>query len=390
MVLEKLTYGGDAMGRLPDGRVVFVPFALPGERVRLRITESRSKFARAEITQIVQASPARIVPRCKHYGRCGGCHYQHMDYNDQLRIKTEILRDQLKRIGRITEPPVRDAIPSPKEWSYRNHAQFHIMADGRPGFIAAGSGERGIAAIDACPILDEHLADAFAKIPGDAAKPGDRVALRSGSDGQVVVVPDRVHAETEGSKAESNVIPATALSMQVLDRTFRVSPESFFQVNTAMAAVMVEQVLAALPEHIPSAVDAFCGVGLFTAFLAPRCEQLVAIESSQTACRDFLHNMREFNQVRLIERPVEEALERIEGSLDAIVLDPPRAGLGERVVAAVADLAPVTIAYVSCDPATLARDAAGLIAAGYQLEQVTPIDLFPQTYHIESISIFKR
>ena len=135
--LEKLTYGGDAMGRLEDGRAVFVPFGLPGERVRVRLTEEKRNFARGEIVEILEASPQRILPRCKHFGVCGGCQYQNLPYEEQLKAKTEILRDQLRRIGKIENPPVQDMVPSPSPWNYRNHVQFHLTEEGKLGYVRA-------------------------------------------------------------------------------------------------------------------------------------------------------------------------------------------------------------------------------------------------------------
>src|SRR6266498_4974797 len=145
--LEKLTYGGDAMGRLNDGRAVFVPFGLPGEHVRVRLTEEKRGFARGELMEILQPSAKRIIARCKHFGICGGCHYQNLPYEEQLKAKTEILRDQLTRIGKIETPPVQRMIACPNEWNYRNHVQFHLTDEGKVGYVGAGTafGQRIIA-----------------------------------------------------------------------------------------------------------------------------------------------------------------------------------------------------------------------------------------------------
>ncbi len=138
ITLTTLTYGGDAMGRLEDGRAVFVPFGLPGERVRVRLTEEKRSFARAGLVEVLEASPQRITPRCIHFGVCGGCHYQNLPYEEQLKAKTEILRDQLTRIGRIENPPVQDMVASPSPWNYRNHVQFHLTEEGKLGYMTAG------------------------------------------------------------------------------------------------------------------------------------------------------------------------------------------------------------------------------------------------------------
>ncbi|HMB25745.1 MAG TPA: TRAM domain-containing protein, partial [Anaerolineales bacterium] len=148
ILLEKLTYGGDAMGRLPDGRAVFVPFGLPGERVRIRLVEEKRGFARGELLEVLESSPHRIDPRCVHFGVCGGCHYQNLPYEEQLLAKAEILRDQLTRIGRIENPPVQKAVASPSPWNYRNHVQFHLTEDGRLGYVRADA--PGVFAIREC------------------------------------------------------------------------------------------------------------------------------------------------------------------------------------------------------------------------------------------------
>jgi len=178
--------------------------------------------------------------------------------------------------------------------------------------------------------------------------------------------------------------------VDVLDRTFRVSATAFFQANTSMAGRMVQHVLARLPSTCGALIDAFCGVGLFSAFLAPRCQRLIGIESSTAACEDFAHNLDEFDHVELYEDAVERVLPTLDLRPDAILLDPPRAGLDRKALDAVLRLAPPTLIYVSCDPPTLARDAARLIQGGYTVEQIRPFDMFPQTYHIESIAVFTR
>jgi 23S rRNA (uracil1939-C5)-methyltransferase len=179
------------------------------------------------------------------------------------------------------------------------------------------------------------------------------------------------------------------IRLQVSGRNFRVSPTSFFQVNQAVAEKMVEHVLDSIPATIETLIDVYCGVGLFSAFLAPRCTRLVGIETSAAACEDFVANLDEFDNVELYEDAAERVLPALDDKPDAVLVDPPRAGLERGALDALAKLAPETIVYVSCDPATLARDAARLDKAGYRIESITPFDMFPQTYHIESIGVFK-
>lgn len=403
--LEKFTYGGEAMGRLADGRAVFVPFGLPGEAVRISLTQDKQNFARGRIVEIVQASADRIAPRCRHFQECGGCHYQNLPYPKQLQAKTEILRDQLQRIGKIDNPPVRPMVPSASEWNYRNHVQFHVNGEGRLGFMRAGSDS--ILQIEECHLTESAIEDFRKSMELEPGSDVDRVALRSGTDGDLMVILESVSMDAPEMEIEADIsvvhlyeenpivlAGSDHLFMKVLDREFRVSAPSFFQVNTGMAGRMVEHLAAKLPVNDSTVLlDVYCGAGLFSAFLARECKQVIGIESSASACEDFSHNLDEFDNVDLYEGTAEEVLPGLAGMSvqpSVVIVDPPRAGLEKTALDALVSLKPQVLAYVSCDPSTLARDAARLIQAGYRLEEVTPFDLFPQTYHIESISIFER
>jgi 23S rRNA (uracil1939-C5)-methyltransferase len=399
--LTTLAYGGDAIGRLADGRAVFVPFGLPGERVRIRLREEKRGFARAELLEVLQASPDRITPKCLHFGVCGGCHYQHLGYEKQLEAKSDILRDQLERIGKIAEPPVRPAVASPAAWYYRNHVQFHLTGDGKPGYVGAAS--PGVLRISECHLPEEPINSLWPRLDFEAGSPIERVALRLGADAEILLVLESDVPEPPEVQIEAGVSVVHAfedhaivlagedrLRMRVLDREFTVSAGSFFQVNTPMAGRMVEHVLNMLPRDSATLIDLYCGVGLFSAFLAPKCNRLIGVEASAAACEDFAANLDEFDHVELYEGAVEQVLPQLQAAPDFVVADPPRAGLERGALDALVALAPPRLVYVSCDPSTLARDAARLLAGGYRLLEVTPFDLFPQTYHIESISLFAR
>jgi 23S rRNA (uracil1939-C5)-methyltransferase len=404
VTLTTLTYGGEAMGRLPDGRAVFVSFGLPGERVRVRLTEEKKGFARGEIVEILETSPQRIQPRCIHFTVCGGCHYQNLSYDDQLKAKTEILRDQLKRIGKIENPPVGPIVPSPVEWNYRNHVQFHLTEDGKLGYVNAKG--RAVMPVMECHLPESGINTFWPELQFESRADVDRVAIRSGQDEELLVAlesetPDIPELEIEADVSivhlyedhTAVIAGQNHLIMNVLGKEFHVSAASFFQVNTFMAAKMVEHVQALLPVSSSTILlDLYCGVGLFSKFLAPHCKQVIGVEYSESACEDFAINLDEFENVDLYEGTAEEILPGLAGKLDGplyMVVDPPRAGIEKHALDAIISLKPQAIAYVSCDPSTLARDAARLTHAGYQLEEVTPFDLFPQTYHIESISLFK-
>ncbi len=404
--LEKLTYGGEAMGRLPDGRAVFVPFGLPGETVRVRLTQDKQNFARGELLEVITASPKRIDPKCKHFGKCGGCHYQNLSYEDQLQAKTEILRDQFQRIGKMENPPIKPIVPSTLEWNYRNHVQFHLTAEGKLGFV--NSKGNSVFPIEECHLPETSIDSFWRELQFESNKDVERVSLRAGENEELMVVLESENFETPELEIEADVSVVHLFDehpvviagreyfvVNILEKEFRVSAASFFQVNTKMAEKMVEHLLThslARVSMSTTLLDIYCGAGLFSKFFAPRCGQVIGVEASESACEDFVFNLDEFDNVELYEGAAEEILPGLAGRLDSstfVIVDPPRAGIEKHALDAILSIKPQIIAYVSCDPSTLARDAARLINGGYRLVEVTPFDLFPQTYHIESISIFE-
>ena len=400
VTLTTLTYGGDALGRLPDSRAVFVPFGLPGERVRIRLTEEKRGFARGEIIEILQAVPERISPRCKHFGQCGGCHYQHMPYEMQLKVKADILRDQLQRIGKIENPPIQPIVSSPNAWNYRNHIQFHLD-DGKLGFQASASNK--MIPISECHLPEKSINSLWPQLEFESNSGIERVSIRAGMNDELMLILESDSPETPELEMEADISAAHVfeddaiiiagndhITMKVLDREFRVSPASFFQVNTSMVEKMVTHLLDHLSISQSTILDVYCGVGLFSAFLTSKCKRLIGIESSPSACDDFAVNLDEFDNVELYEDLAENVLPVLKVEPDVILVDPPRAGVEKEALDAIVKLNPKMIAYVSCDPSTLARDTKRLIDHGYKLLGVTPFDIFPQTYHIESISFFER
>ncbi len=405
ILLEKFTYGGEAMGRLPDNRAVFVPFGLPGELVRVELTEDKKNFARGKIIEVIKSAPERIQPKCKHFVQCGGCHYQNLSYENQLKAKTEILIDQLKRIGKIENPPMKPMVASPLEWNYRNNMQFHLTAEGKLGFI--NSKGNSAFPIEECYLPETSIDSFWRELQFESNKDVERVSLRAGQDEELMVILESENPEAPELEIEADVSVVHLFEehpvviagrdhfiVNILGKDFRVSAASFFQVNTKMAEKMVAHLLTCLPVSTSTTLlDVYCGVGLFSKFFAPKCEKVIGIESSASACEDFTINLDEFDNVELYEGIAEEILPALAGRLDSAayaIVDPPRAGIERHALDALLDIKPQIIAYVSCDPSTLARDAAKLINGGYRLTEVTPFDLFPQTYHIESISIFEH
>jgi 23S rRNA (uracil1939-C5)-methyltransferase len=401
VTLIQAVYGGDCLARLEDGRALFVPFGLPGETVRVEIIEEKRAFARGRLLEVLKPSPERITPLCPHYGDCGGCHYQHMPYEQQVQLKQDVVREQMQRIAGIADPPVKAVIPSPSAWNYRNTLQFHLNDDGILGFLAASS--HRVVTIKECHLPEKELDEVWRQFQFEPLPGVERVDFRMGSDGDALVVLEsssldmpEVEVEMPVSLVHSSPFGNVVLSGQetlpltVLDRDFVVSAASFFQVNTAQTENMVSYLLNSLPLTPESVLfDVYCGVGLFSAFMASRVKSCIGIELSPSACRDFVTNLDAFDNVSLYEGAAEDILPGLDLKADVVIVDPPRAGLDVRALDALVDLHPGVLAYVSCDPATLARDVKRLSKAGYQLESVQPFDLFPQTFHVETISIFR-
>ena len=401
--LTDMAHGGSALGR-HEGRVIFVPYAIPGEVVRVRLTEEHTRWARADLLDVVRASPHRVEPPCPYFGpgKCGGCQFQHIDYEGQVRFKQEVVADQLLRLGKL-EVDVEEGIGAAEPWSYRNNVQFHVADDGYLGFLTADT--HNIIPVEDCliidPLLDEmwtafdmHWPEIYRLSLRCGSATGDRMAifeLEAYEDFDIEVdfpiscilmMPDGEAVVLMGD---------TSLVEYVAGREYRISAGSFFQVNTAGAealVALVRELLEPRSDHL--LLDLYCGVGLFGLALAGEVGRVVGVESGAGAAADFRANAVALDNVDLLEGKAHQVLGGVEGPVDLVVLDPPRAGAGERVMGQVARLGPRRIAYVSCDPATLARDARHLVDAGYRLQVVQPVDLFPQTFHVESVNLFVR
>ncbi len=401
--MEKPVFGGDCLGRLPDGRAIFVPFTLPGETIRVEITEEKKRFARGIPVEITDASPNRITPRCIHFGECGGCQYQHLDYTKQLALKENLLKDQFQRIGKIDNAPFRSIIPSPHPFNYRNHVQFHLSKDGELGYVHADN--KHLLLLDECHLPRETINKLWSLINLDPDSGIYRMGIRQDSYNDLMVI---LEGEEPKPSEFSLDVPVSVvytppdsrltvlagddhLNFSLLDHSFQVSARSFFQVNTPIAEAMIQFLLDHLTLNKSTQVlELFAGVGLFSAFIAREVDYLTAVESSGSACHDFTVNLAEYENVSLYEANAEAVLPSLNAQFDLLVVDPPRAGLAPVVHDALENIQPQQIAYISCDSATLARDARKIIQKGYHLISVTPFDQFPQTAHIETISLFEK
>lgn len=400
--LTSMAHGGAALGR-HEGKVVFVPYGLPGETVRAEIVEDHDRYAHARLLEVLEPSPDRVPPPCPLFGPtgCGGCQWQHIAYEAQVRLKADIVADQLTRIGRLTDPPVEPTLPDPTGWAYRNQARFHPAPEGGLGFRAAAS--RRVVPVEECPILHPLLADLYDVL--DLDLPGlSALTLRAGTvTGERMLV-----FETEGDEPPSllldlpvscvlllsdgtavNLIGQNHLTEAVAGHTYRVSAPSFFQANTEQAAQLVSLVMEYLDLQGGEIVlDGYCGVGLFTVPLAEKAGLVTAVETHPSAVEDLLQNTAGMENVEVVEGPVEAVLANLEEPLDTALVDPPRTGLTREAREGLIAARPRRIVYVSCDPATLARDGRRLTEAGYRLIQAKPVDMFPQTYHIETVSLW--
>jgi 23S rRNA (uracil1939-C5)-methyltransferase len=402
LTLDNPAYGGDTIGRLPDGRAVFVPFSIPGETVRIRIVTDKKKYARAELLDVLEPSPYRVDPRCQHFQTCGGCHYQHIAYEQQLVIKRQILQDQLQRIGGIKNPQIEETIPSPAKYNYRNQIQFHISEGKKPGFIRAN--KRGIVEISECHLPQESLNDLWPLLEVEPKTGVSSIALRLGAEDDTLLTLESTNLFDAEFDVESLPVSVVHISpgnvqilagsaytiMQVKGRNFRVSAGSFFQVNTPMAEKMVTLIEENIPEGTGVVLELYSGVGLFSAFIAEKVEKLITIESSESAGEDFVDNLDEYDNIALYQGSVEEILPLLDVQSDIVLADPPRTGLSKKVLGRILSMAPELILYISCDPATLARDSKILAEGGYSPEKFVPFDFFCQTYHIETLSIWVK
>jgi 23S rRNA (uracil1939-C5)-methyltransferase len=390
-----IAHGGEAVARV-DGKAHFVAGAMPGETVTAEVTVDKGAWARADLVDVLEPSPQRVVPPCPHFDTCGGCQWQFADYPAQLEWKRSIVAGQLAHLGRIPDPPVRPAVAPGPEYGYRNRMDFHVVG-GRPALHRYRSDE--LVPLTECSLLQPELADVFSKLGdlGDARKITLRVGTRTGDLMAVVrgKVPDNhkdwqcnvVHAGPDGLDA---VVGGMSITEEVADRTFRITGEAFFQNNTEGAETLVGLVSEALDigEH-DTVLDAYAGGGLFALTAAAPAERVIAVEMGSSAFRDLRHNVRTAgNEVRVVRGALEEVVETLDEYWTLAIVDPPRTGLRAKGVAAVIAAHPRTIVYVSCDPASLSRDARLLADEGYRLDWAVPVDLFPQTFHIETVARF--
>ena len=380
LLIDAMANGGDGIARR-DGKAVFVPGAIPGDVAEIEIVESKKRFERGRLIGIDEPSPSRIEPPCRYFGSCGGCSWQHADYAAQLQWKASTVSGQLRHLGGIDEVDVRPIVSPGEPYHYRNRIDLHVDR-GRPALVRGGSNQ--LVPIDVCLLADEALVELFGRL-GDLHGV-ERLSLRTGvNTGETVVVLDGelpLSSDDWGVPFGGDDI---VFHEVIADHVFQITGTAFFQNNTAGAEALVELVSeAAGIEAGDRVLDAYAGGGLFTATVTGAADEVVAIESDPLALEDLLAN----TEVEVIEADVADGLAELPADWDVVIVDPPRVGLGSDVTGLLAELRPGVIASVSCDVASFARDAKALIDAGYVLEWVQPVDMFPQTPHIESVARF--
>ncbi len=376
--IEKLVYGGDGLAR-DQGRVVLTPFVLPGERIEADVRREKNDLLRGRATAIVLPSPERVAPGCEYFLRCGGCQYQHIRYEFQLEQKRAILLEVLRRIGHIENPP-EPAIVADEPWQYRNRTQLHIDAN-RIGYFETGSHD--LVAIDHCPIsspkLNESIA-ALAREIGGLPRFGATLELFTNETELQFNLQDRAPRQFV------DFLRMFATTEPIVYDGFRVSRNTFFQANRFLTGRLVDAAIgSASGRH---AMELYAGAGLLTLPLARRFERVTAVEAAASAFRDLEYNARAAGVTNLAthNETAEAHLLTVFEPPDLIVADPPRAGLGKLCTAELVRIRSPRLTIVSCDAPTLARDLRPLLAAGYRIQALTLVDLFPQTAHFETIA----
>jgi 23S rRNA (uracil1939-C5)-methyltransferase len=376
--IERILPGGMGLAHV-EGKTVFVSLAAPGDLLRVQVERAQGNVLFASVVEILEPSPVRVEPPCPYFGRCGGCDFQQLTYEAQLAAKTEIIRDCLQRIARLDEVPEFMVHPSPHNWHYRVRATWQIDREQQQiGYYERGS--RRVCDVAECAVLLPELQQTL-----------ERVRATDWNE----FPPELKHLDVVAGEDAVSLAPPFAefdtneLSLRVGNEIYHYNAEAFFQINPALLPELIE--FALRDARGETALDLYCGVGLFTLPLARRFAKVMGVEANPVATRFARRNLDHagLTNVRVITANVAAGVMKTR-SVDFILLDPPRAGAESIVIKRILDLHPARISYVSCDPATLARDLKKLIAGGYAIESIAGFDLFPQTHHVETVVLLRR
>jgi 23S rRNA (uracil1939-C5)-methyltransferase len=419
VILGELTYAGDALAEINEineageqqTRILPVPAGLPGERVTIAVeapakprSGKRSRRwkprpPRVWITEIHEPSPLRVSAPCPVFGTCGGCQLQHMDYAAQLTWKRTVVAQLLHQIGNFEQPPLLETVPCDVPWHYRNHMRFSVNRDGQPGLTARGT--HRVLPLTACPIAHTQI-NRVLYILNQHPNPRPQALVRCSTTSNQIMLQPAPGEETAQQLTDAGLELHTDTMEETLrGESFRIRPSSFFQTNTAQAEKMAQMVLDGLfsePARYTTQakeltiVDAYCGVGTFAKILARHVGKVIAIEESASAIKDAQWNTRDIDNIEILKGKVEDILPTLSAQIDGLVIDPPRAGCQQSVLDALINNPVTRLVYVSCDPSTLARDLHILCHTNptYQLRSVQPLDMFPQTAHIECVALLEH
>ena len=367
-----------------EGLTVFVSLAAAGDKVRVRVNQLKGKTAFAEIVEVIEPSAERVAPPCVYFGACGGCDFQHLNYQAQLEAKVGIIKDCLTRIGKINFDGEIKIIGSPHEYGYRARAAWHVdVTNKKIGYFRRNSHE--IVDVETCPILTPEMQKLLTDLRGEIAWESfwaERIEIEAASAGEQLSV-----------YSTEIIEPTDEISFSVKGEKYFYDAQSFFQGNPFLIESLIDAALADAKGSF--ALDLYCGVGLFTLPLARKFEKVVGIEGNETAVRfaaKNIENARIENADVFTENVGEWLADNAENlrEVDFILLDPPRAGTEKETIESILKIKPEQISYVSCEPSTLARDLRVLLDDGYSIESITAIDLFPQTHHIETVVRLKK
>lgn len=388
--IESIAHGGHCIAHL-DGQVVFVRHAIPGERVRIRITERTKRFLRADAVEVISAAAGRVTPPCAFAGECGGCDFQHISPDVQRTLLGDVVREQLRHLAGIDWDGGVEVV-HPDALGWRTRMTYAVRPDGHLGLRRHRSHD--VIAIDRCVISSDRLPVVLTEtwkadsVEAVGSSEGDQLVVLTNNRGKIPKLPGVSVVTADGERLRGKA----SVTERVGDNTFRVSGSGFWQVHPEAAMTLVDAVMSGLDVRSGDRVaDLYAGVGLFTAFLADAVGEsgaVYSVESDPGGSRDARRNLHTRPQVKLIAEPVEQALEdsSLGNTLDLVVLDPPRTG-AKLVVGPIAALNPRAIAYVACDPAALARDLALFAELGYRLTSLRAFDLFPMTHHVECVAV---
>jgi 23S rRNA (uracil1939-C5)-methyltransferase len=405
VTIERILPGGFGLAHA-DGRTIMVALAAEGDRLRIRVDRVKGNVSFAVIEEIVSPSPNRVEPPCPYFGRCGGCDFQQMNYQAQLDAKLEIIRDCLRRLARLENIPDFQVTPAPDPWHYRSRAQWQYdSVRQRLGYFESGS--RNVCDVTECAVLAPQLQNTLASLrelmaSGSLPEVRDFRAV-AGDEGVSISPPVRGSSPTVREGADPTPVgnEVRNITRTIHGESYRLDAESFFQANDGLLPQLIDAAIGDAKGE--TALELYCGVGLFTLPLARRFSRVIGVESDPAAAafaRDSLDRAGLRNAEVVVRdvgvwlddvkrhdlsRLTEASAAALRGQIDFVLLDPPRTGAESRVIAGVLGLKPTRISYVSCDPATLARDLKKLIAAGYTLASISAFDMFPQTHHVETV-----